>query len=173
MEDVDRLLARVQERDAGAFEEVYNRYHKLVYGIAYRILADGAGAEDLTQTVFLKLWSSPDAYRTGNFGAWISRVARNRALDALRSRSQRSEDELPGDMPIDRALDDTVFAHLDAERVRSALGNIPSEQRTAIELGFFGGITHEQIAERTKAPLGTVKTRIRMGLRKLRVLLED
>ncbi len=165
-------MARVRERDAGAFEALYDAYHRLVYGIAARILHDAMAAEDVTQAVFLKLWSAPEAFQGGNFGAWLSRVSRNRALDVLRSRAQRGEDEIPLDVPLDTVLDDVVLARLDGARVREALAALPVEQREPIELGFFGGITHEEIARRTATPLGTIKTRIRAGLRKLRVSLE-
>lgn len=172
VEDAVRLMARVRNRDAAAFEQLYDGYHRLVYGIALRILGDVAAAEDVTQAVFLKLWSSPALFAKGNFGAWIARVARNRALDVVRSRTVRSESELPDAMPLDDALEDTAFAHIDAEQVRSALSQLPEEQRNPIELGFFGGITHEDIARQTGIPLGTVKTRIRTGLRKLRMHLD-
>jgi RNA polymerase sigma-70 factor (ECF subfamily) len=129
-------------------------------------------AEDLTQTVFMKVWSSPEAFRDGNFGAWIARVARNRSLDVLRSRSLRDEREIPADLAEPGTLDDAVFARLDSQRVRSALAALPDEQRAPIELGFFGGITHDEIAKRTGIPLGTIKTRIRTGLRRLRTELD-
>jgi RNA polymerase sigma-70 factor (ECF subfamily) len=165
-------MARVRERDVAAFEALYDGYHRLVYGIAFRMLGERAGAEDLTQSVFLKVWGAPDAFVTGNFGAWISRVTRNRALDVLRSRSLRPEGEIPVDTPAEGTLDELVFARIDGTRVRSALASLPEEQRSLIELGFFGGITHEEMARRTATPLGTVKTRIRSGLRKLRAILE-
>jgi RNA polymerase sigma-70 factor (ECF subfamily) len=165
-------MERVRDRDVAAFESIYDAYHRLVHGIALKMLGDPMAAEDLTQAVFLKLWSAPDAFESGNFGAWISRVTRNRALDVLRSRALRVETEIPADIPMDGSLDDSVFATLDAERVRGALASLPDEQRHPIELGFFGGITHEEIARRTSTPLGTVKTRIRAGLRKLRLQLE-
>jgi RNA polymerase sigma-70 factor (ECF subfamily) len=165
-------MERVCERDVAAFEAIYDSYHRLVHGIALKMLQDTMAAEDLTQTVFLKLWSTPGAFAGGNFGAWISRVARNRALDILRSRALRAEGELPLDVPLLETLDETVFATLDGEHVRSALANLPDDQRRPIELGFFGGVTHEEIARRTSTPLGTVKTRIRAGLRKLRSSLE-
>ncbi len=165
-------MARVRERDAGAFEALYNAHHRLVYGIAARILGDSMAAEDVTQAVFLKLWSAPDAFRGGNFGAWLARVSRNRALDALRSRAARVEGEIPLDVPLDTILDELVFSRLDGARVREALAALPAEQREPIELGFFGGITHEEISRRTATPLGTIKTRIRAGLRKLRSSLE-
>jgi RNA polymerase sigma-70 factor (ECF subfamily) len=166
-------MARVRNRDVAAFEVIYSSYHRLVYGIALKMLLDAMAAEDLTQVVFLKVWSSPDSFSSGNFGAWIARVARNRALDVLRSRASHGEGgELPVDLPVEVVLDDTVFARLDAANVRRALDTLPAEQRAPIELGFFGGVTHEEIARRTSTPLGTVKTRIRAGLRKLRSALE-
>jgi RNA polymerase sigma-70 factor (ECF subfamily) len=165
-------MARVRDRDVAAFESIYDSYHRLVYGIALKMLQDAMAAEDLTQAVFFKVWSAPDAFAGGNFGAWIARVARNRALDRLRTRALRAEGEMPLDVPLDESLHDTVFATIDGERVRTALASLPDEQRQPIELGFFGGITHEEIARRTATPLGTVKTRIRAGLRKLRSALE-
>lgn len=165
-------MARVRQRDAAAFEALYDAYHRLVYGISLRILGDVSAAEDVTQAVFLKLWSSPGLFVRGNFGAWIARVARNRSLDVVRSRAVRPESEIPEAMPVDDALEDTAFANLDAEHVRSALAALPDDQRKPIELGFFGGITHEEIAQQTGVPLGTIKTRIRTGLRKLRAQLD-
>ena len=172
MVDTDRLMARVRERDVTAFEAVYDASHRLVYGIAFKMLGDQAAAEDLAQAVFLKVWASPDAFAGGNFGAWIARVTRNRALDVLRSRAARPETEIPADIAVEGALDETVFARLDRERVRSALAGLPAEQRAPIELGFFGGLTHDEIARQSALPLGTVKTRIRAGLKRLRVALE-
>jgi RNA polymerase sigma-70 factor (ECF subfamily) len=165
-------MERVRDRDVAAFESIYDAYHRLVHGIALKMLQDVMAAEDLTQAVFLKIWSQPDAFAGGNFGAWVARVTRNRALDVLRSRAVRAEGDMPDDIPLDDLLDETVFARLDGERVRGALAGLPEEQRTPIELGFFVGITHEEIARRTATPLGTVKTRIRAGLRKLRTALE-
>ena len=172
MEDAGRLMERVRARDAGAFEVLYDRYHRLVYGLAMRVLSDPAAAEDVTQAVFLKLWSEPRLFRGGHFGAWIARVARNRAFDVARSRTVRAEGRFPDSMPIDDKLEETALAHIDGERVRDAPAQLPPEQREPIELGFFGGITQEQIALQTGLPLGTVKTRIRTGLRRLRSALE-
>ncbi len=165
-------MERVRERDVAAFEAIYDRHHRLVHGIAIKMLREPMAAEDLSQAVFLKLWSAPEAFAGGNFGAWLARVTRNRALDVLRSRAARPDDEFPEDIALDLVLDDAVFAKIDAENVRTALRTLPSEQRDPIELGFFGGVTHEEIARRTATPLGTVKTRIRAGLRKLRTQLE-
>ena len=171
--DAGQLMGRVRARDEGAFETLYDAYHRLVYGVAMRMLGDISSAQDVTQAVFLKVWSSPDLFVGGNFAGWIVRVARNRCLDMLRSRSSHQESELPESLPETEAIEDIAFARLDAALVRQALTTLPPEQREPIELGFFGGITHEEIARRTGTPLGTVKTRIRIGLRKLRVALED
>ncbi|HZO95629.1 MAG TPA: sigma-70 family RNA polymerase sigma factor [Candidatus Baltobacteraceae bacterium] len=168
-----RLMERIQARDTAAFEALYDDYHRLVFGIGLRMLGDAALAEDVTQGVFLKIWTSPGAFRGGSFAAWVSRVTRNRALDLLRSRAARPEAEIPADLPLDASLDDDVFARIDAERVRDALAALPPEQRSLIELGFFGGVTHQELAARTDTPLGTVKTRIRSGLRRLRDALGE
>lgn len=165
-------MARVRARDAAAFETLYDEYHRLVYGVAYRMLNDATASEDVTQSVFLKIWSTPDIFSAGNFPAWIARVARNRALDVLRSRSAHAEGELPEGLPDVDRLEEQVFASIDAAKVRVALAHLPREQRDPIELGFFSGITHEEIAKRSGIPLGTVKTRIRTGLRRLRSALD-
>lgn len=172
VEDPSLLMARVRVRDAVAFEQLYDGYHRLVFGIALRLLGDVAGAEDVTQSVFLKLWGQPDIFQSGNFGAWIARVSRNRSLDMLRTKAARPEGDLPEALPVDDALEDTVFANVNGDLVRSALAKLPEEQRSLIEMGFFGGVTHEEMARQTRTPLGTVKTRIRAGLRRLRGVLE-
>jgi RNA polymerase sigma-70 factor (ECF subfamily) len=171
--DAGELMARLRMRDADAFEAIYDGYHRLVYGIALRILGETGAAEDVTQAVFLKIWSSPELFRGGNFSAWIVRVARNRSLDALRSRTTRAESALPDSVPEIDAIEDVAFAHIDAAKVRTALASLPDDQRNPIEMGFFGGITHEEIARRTGVPLGTIKTRIRTGLRRLRSALDE
>ena len=165
-------MERVRARDAGAFEALYDRYHRLVYGVALRVLGEQTGAEDVTQAIFMKLWTDPSSFTAGNFNAWIVRVARNRSLDALRARTARSHDELPDVLPAEDALEDTALAQIEASAVRAALAQLPEEQRSLIELGFFGGVTHHEIARTTGIPLGTVKTRIRSGLRRLRSALD-
>ncbi len=166
-------MERVRARDADAFEVLYDQYHRLVYGVAFRVLSDATAAEDVTQAVFLRIWSDPALFRDGNFGAWVARIARNRAYDILRSRALHPQSELPETLPIEDAIEETVLANINGERVRLALEQLPPEQREPIELGFFGGITHDQIARTTGQPLGTVKTRIRTGLRRLRAALQE
>jgi RNA polymerase sigma-70 factor (ECF subfamily) len=166
VEDASRLMERVGEGDVAAFEALYDAYHRLVYGIALKVLATEAAAEDVTQAVFVKVWTSAPSFRSGNFVGWIARVARNRAIDALRSGSRNTE--LAHDIPADVAMDDAIVVRVDAARARTMIQALPHEQRTAIELAFFGGLTHRQIAAQTTLPLGTVKTRIRAGLRAVR-----
>ncbi len=165
-------MARVRARDADAFETLYDEHHRLVYGMAARMLGDAPAAEDVTQAVFLKIWTAPELFRGGNFAAWLVRMTRNRALDVLRARSAHGEAELPETLPEETAIEDTAFANIDAGIVRNALAALPAEQREPIELGFFGALTHEEIARQSGIPLGTIKTRIRMGLKKLRSALE-
>lgn len=165
-------MARVRSKDPAAFEALYDSYHRLVYGVAMRMLDDVPAAEDVTQAVFLKVWTSPQLFETGNFAGWLVRMTRNRALDLLRSKAYRHE-ELPQTQAADETLEETAFAHIDADKVRVALAQLPQEQRELIELGFFKGMTHEELARRTGAPLGTVKTRIRAGLRRLRAVLRE
>jgi RNA polymerase sigma-70 factor, ECF subfamily len=172
VEDAARLMERVRARDPDAFEVLYDAYHRLVYGVALRMLSDPSAAEDVTQAVFLKIWTSPNLFRDGNFAAWISRVTRNRAFDLIRSKSARPESEFPEMLPAEDAIEETAFANMNAESVRDAMARLPDEQRQLIVLGFFGGVTHEELARRMGLPLGTVKTRIRSGLRKLRMALE-
>ncbi|HEX8806033.1 MAG TPA: sigma-70 family RNA polymerase sigma factor [Candidatus Aquilonibacter sp.] len=158
--------------DADTFERLYDSYSRLVYGVALRVLTDPASAEDVTQAVFMKLWSAPESFRGGNLPAWLVRVTRNRALDVLRSRAAHPQVEISADMPEDDALEDTAFKNMNCQIVRDAMAQLPDEQRTLIQLGFFGGLTHQELARRTGVPLGTVKTRIRAGLRKLRAMLD-
>lgn len=136
------------------------------------MLGNAATAEDVTQSVFMKVWSSPDLYRGGSFSSWIVRVTRNRCLDVIRQNSRNIDTELPEDMPELESLEEQLAIRIDADRARQAMTSLPIDQRTPIELGFFDGLTHEQIAERLGVPLGTVKTRIRAGLQKLRASLD-
>lgn len=161
-------MAAVRRREPAAFETLFNQYNRLVFGIAIKMLGDQVAAEDAVQAVFLKIWHAPELFRGGNFVAWLVRVTRNRCLDQLRSSRTHSALEIAGDMADDASLEDCALERIDAEQVRDALRNLPGEQRDPIRLGFFGGLTHEEISQRTGVPLGTVKTRIRAGLHKLR-----
>ncbi|PYV93241.1 MAG: RNA polymerase subunit sigma-24 [Acidobacteria bacterium] len=149
--------------------QLYDRYSSIVYSVALRVLGDTGAAEDVLQEVFIQLWRNPGLFDSsrGNLAAWLSVIARNRAIDALRKRRPESEiddivisvePDLAGDAERARAM----------EKVRGTMGVMPSAQRSALEMAYFEGLTHTEIAAKTGEPLGTVKTRIRAGLLQLR-----
>jgi RNA polymerase sigma-70 factor (ECF subfamily) len=170
--DGAEIMALVAQRDIAAFEQLYDAYWRLVFGIGLRILGDVCSAEDLTESVFLTLWRSPDSFKAGNLGGWICRVARNRALDVLRYRSTHAERAISSDIGLDIPIDELVAMRMDAERLRKAMSLLPQTQRELLELGFFDGLTHEEIARNAAIPLGTAKSRIRAGIRRLRAALD-
>ncbi len=164
----DVLVDRVTLGDHEAFAALYDRHSALVYGIARRIVGEGAQAEDVTQSVFLQVWTRPQSYRGGNFSAWIARVARNACLDIVRSSAVRMrEPEFPDDVVAETRTEEEAFASLRAEAVVAALQELPGDQRDAIEKAYFEGLSYREVAEQMGAPLGTVKSRIRVGLRRL------
>jgi len=175
------LVAQIVERDSAALDEVYRRYSRSVYSLAYRVLGDSTAAEDVVQEVFLKLWRQPQSYNPerGSLGPWLLSVTHNRAIDVLRRRRVREEYQLPEtlefeDIVVDQGADpsDLASLHEAADAIRRALAQIPEAQRQAIEMAFFQGKTHAEISEELGEPLGTAKTRIRLGMRKLRTFLE-
>jgi RNA polymerase sigma-70 factor (ECF subfamily) len=163
------LLARICTGDENAMADLYDRYSGIVYGVALRVLGSTAAAEDVLQEVFLQLWRNPDAFdaNRGKLAAWLSVITRNRAIDHLR---KRQPEEDIADLPISTGvnLEDEAANRLAVEKVRGFLGQIPQDQRRLLEMAFFEGMTHSEIAGRTGEPLGTVKTRIRAGLLALR-----
>jgi RNA polymerase sigma-70 factor (ECF subfamily) len=155
--------------DQSALAELYDRYSSIVYAVALRVLGDTGAAEDVLQEVFLQLWRNPGAFDAarGNLGAWLAVIARNRAIDSLRKRRPETDIEdvvvsvspdLAGEADRSRA----------AEKVRGVLGAMPGPQRSALEMAYFEGMSHSEIADKTGEPLGTIKTRIRTGLTTLR-----
>ena len=179
----DELVAQLARQDVKAFEALYDRYGNIVYSVSLRILGDVQAAEDVVQEVFLRVWRKPNHYDTsrGRFLTWLMSVARNRAIDEHRSRGRRlrfevGSEPLDGDGPRGDDSDDPALAALLADEcatVREALGGLPPEQRRAIELAYYGGLTQQEIAQGLGEPLGTVKTRIRLGMQKMRVALAE
>lgn len=174
-------MARLAMRDIKAFEALYDRYGTLVYSTALRVVGDAQLAEDIAQEVFLRIWRRPDHYvpQRGRFITWLLSVARNGAVDQIRTRGRRRRHETAGEesareLPADEGRDPALMAQLADERqkVRQALTNLPPEQRQVIEMAYYGGYTQQEIAEMLSQPLGTVKTRIRLGMQKLRAALE-
>jgi RNA polymerase sigma-70 factor, ECF subfamily len=175
------LVAHIADRDSAALDEVYRRYSRSVYSLAYRVLNDSTAAEDVVQEVFLKLWRQPESYNPerGSLGPWLLSVTHNRGIDVLRRRRVRDEYQLPEtlefeDIVVDQGADPSDLASLreSGDAIRRALAQIPFAQRQAIEMAFFQGKTHAEISAELGEPLGTAKTRIRLGMRKLRALLE-
>ncbi len=174
------LLTRIGEGDEAALDDLYGQTSGPVFALTQRILRDPSAAEDVTLEVYLQVWRQAVTFdaRRGTASAWLFMLARSRAIDRLRSRAQRARDrQRPLDevAPLrDAAPDPEEAAELAARRalVLSALAALSREQREAIELAYFSGLSQTEIAERSGAPLGTVKTRIRLGMLKLRELME-
>lgn len=168
------LMGRVAARDQQAFARLFDRHSAVVLGVLTRLLGDRALAEEILQEAFLQAWQQADRYQPAlaTPRGWLLMMARSRALDRLRSRSarQRREDEVMREVPVAAEAEGTAAIEADERRrhVTMALGGLPPEQRECIELAFFGGLTHTQIADRLQAPLGTVKSRILLGMNKLR-----
>jgi len=179
-DDADRaVLGRIATGDLDALEELYDRYKTMAYSIAYRITNDATLAEDVVQEAFLGAWRNASRYLEGrgSVKTWLLSIVHHRAIDAVRRR--RPTTELPDreDVPPPQLrLPDVwgeVSADLDAEAVRRALGALSDVQREAIELAYYGGLTQQEVAERTSTPLGTVKSRMRLGLLAMRRALEE
>jgi RNA polymerase sigma-70 factor (ECF subfamily) len=178
----DQLVMRVAEGDSAALEQLYDRYVRQCFGLALRILGDARIAEEVVQEVFLKLWTQPGKYSSqkGQFVSWLLSLVHHRSIDELRRRSRTEvtlEDPQMGSM-LDTRADpdpgpgDQVWIVEQQRNVREALTGIPEEQRRVLELAYYGGLSQSEIAAKLNQPLGTVKTRMRSGLRHLRDLLE-
>ena len=162
-----------------ALRSLYKNYGGLVFGIALRIVGDAATAEEVTQDVFLRAWRNAASYsgEKGSVATWLGRIARNRALDALRSAKSRgalARDDW-SELEDDRALapEDAMDIESRAAEVRAAVSKLPEAQRVALSLAFFRGMSHSQIAAELGLPLGTVKSRIRDAMRALREKLGE
>jgi RNA polymerase sigma-70 factor (ECF subfamily) len=166
------LVARIRSGDAKAMAQLYDRYSGIVYSIAMRVLADAAAAEDVLQEVFLHLWRMPGAFddTRGSLPAWLVVLARSRAIDAHRKRRPQVDiDDVV--VAVDADLADSADREKFAGRIRSVLAQMPETQRRALEMAYFAGMTHSEIALKTGEPLGTIKTRIRSGVLCLREAL--
>lgn len=163
------LVSAIRAGDQNAMAALYDRYSAVVYSIALRVLGDTGAAEDILQDVFMQLWRNPSAFDAsrGNLGAWLAVITRNRSIDALRKRRPEQDfEEVVLSVEPDFASD--ADRSRIGEKVRSLLAAMPDGQRKALELAYFEGLSHTEIATKTGEPLGTIKTRIRAGLLTLR-----
>ena len=175
------LMTLVDDKDAAAFEVFYDRHGGAAYSLAHRIVGEAGMAEDVTQEAFLSMWRSTARYdpARGSVRAWALGVVRNRAIDALR-RSARPAPKLDSDdeallesQPAGERTDAEAIRRETARRLRQVLGLLPRDQSQVIELAYFGGFSHSEIAELLGAPIGTVKGRMRLGLEKIRATLAE
>lgn len=168
-----QLMRQIRERQPSALSRVYDLYSTMVFSVAMRVLHNPAAAEDVMQEVFLKLWQQPDSFaeNRGSLCGWLTVVARNRAIDRIRG-TKRFENVDDLQLPNNVDLGSEAEREMMLEKVRGILETMPSDQRQAVEMAFFDGHTHTEIAEKTGQPLGTVKTRIRSALISIRKALE-
>jgi RNA polymerase sigma-70 factor (ECF subfamily) len=167
------LISLVEESDAQAFAVLYDRHSRTSYSLAYRMMGEKQAAEDLVQDALLKVWRGAGSYRMerGSVRTWILSIVHNRGIDQLRSLAsrRRMQDKVEASAPTSQASEAFAESWRNAQReeVREALGTLPPEQLKILELAYFSGYTQVEIAELLDLPLGTVKGRMRLGLKKL------
>jgi RNA polymerase sigma-70 factor, ECF subfamily len=176
----EELMQLVHDGDAGAFEVIFDRHAGQAFSLAYRMCGRRALAEEIVQEAFLSLWRSTTHYdrARGSVRSWVLRVVHNRAVDTFRrelstARHDVSDDWISDVLPARERTEDEVERRSDARLVRSALAGLPPDQRQVVELAYFGGFSHAQIAETLGLPAGTVKGRMRLALSKLRIALGE
>ena len=168
------LIALVRESDARAFAVLYDRHGRSAYSLAYRMMGEKQAAEDLVQDALLKVWRGARSYRTerGSVRTWILSIVHNRGIDQLRSLAsrRRTQDKVEASAPTSQPSEAfaETWRNTQREQVREALSTLPPEQVKILELAYFSGFTHVEIAELLSLPLGTVKGRMRLGLKKIR-----
>lgn len=165
------LIERIARREESALAELYDRYSGMLTSVLRRIVRDDQAAEEILQDVFFQLWRSPDRFdpSRGSLPGWLLVIARNRAISRLRRKNPAAGEELSeGAVALPFNLESAVSQQQVLSRVKGALGLLSSEQRAAVELAYFEGMTHSEIAARTGDPLGTVKTRLRAAMETLR-----
>jgi RNA polymerase sigma-70 factor (ECF subfamily) len=173
------LISLVEAADAEAFATLYDRHSRAAFSLAYRMMGERQASEDLAQDAFLKVWRSASSYRAerGSVRTWILSIVHNRGIDQIRSQAsrRRTQEEIEASAP--RSQPSEAFAETwrnsQREQVREALGTLPPEQLKILELAYFSGYTHMEISNLLDLPLGTVKGRMRLGLKKIRDYFES
>lgn len=170
----------VHDGDMGAFEVIFDRHADFAYSLAHRMCGRRAMAEDAVQEAFLSLWRARNRFdpARGSVRAWVTSAVRNRAVDALRAERAKAGKDVQDDDAVERVAgaqrtEDEVQRREDRREIRAALDALPAEQRQVIELAYFGGLTHTEIAEKLSLPPGTVKGRMRLGLNRMRGSLAE
>jgi RNA polymerase sigma-70 factor, ECF subfamily len=172
----EELMPLVGDCDPEAFEVLYDRHGGAAYSLAYRVVGDRAAAEEVTQEAFISVWRSGARFDSarGSVRSWLLSIVRNRAIDFLRSRAGKApkltfdDDSVLEQRPAEERTEEEALKRETAAELRGALGKLPGEQSKVIELAYFGGFSHSEIAEILSLPMGTVKGRMRLGLEKIR-----
>ena len=172
------LLARVRDGDASALSDLYGRFGGPLYSLAYQVVHDATAAEDVVQEVFMAVWRDAGRFdpAKGSPAGWLFALTRHKAIDLLRRETTARSRSVDVDLTLEPASEDVeqeAWLGIRRDRTLESLGALSDLQREAVELAFFGGLTHVEVAERLGIPLGTAKTRIRSGLLRLRDLLGD
>jgi RNA polymerase sigma-70 factor (ECF subfamily) len=172
----EELMPLIGRKDPEAFEVFYDRHGGVAYSLAYRIVGERAAAEDVTQEAFISLWRSGARFDStrGSVRSWMLSIVRNRAIDQLRCKAGKApkltfdDDSILEQRPAEELTDAEAMRRETASEVRGAIGQLPGDQSKVIELAYFGGFSHSEIARMLGVPLGTVKGRMRLGLEKIR-----
>jgi RNA polymerase sigma-70 factor, ECF subfamily len=174
----DQLISALARQDLGALETLYDRYGKVAFSLAYRVVGERGAAEDVVQEAFLSVWRQASSYKRerGSPKTWLMAIVHHRSIDKLRAHASGGAtvplDEVPEDHGEAPGVWQQVWADMRGETVRQALERLPVEQKKSIELAYFSGYSQSQIAQLMGVPLGTVKGRMRIGLQKLKAMLE-
>ena len=179
--DDDSLMRLINRRQETALSELYDRYSRLVYSIALNALGDPGEAEEIVQDVFFRVWERAETYQSeqGKVVAWLARIARNRSIDQIRRQKVRIDassvawEDLIVEPADEQDTEWEVELRQQQQRLRLAVAQLPPEQKEVLSLAYFQGLSHQEIADRLGQPLGTVKTRLRLAMQKLRDLLTE
>ncbi len=180
--DDERLISLIAQLQTEALDQLYDRYNRPIFSLALMIVGDRATAEEITLDVFMRVWQKAGSYRAdqARVSTWLTHIARHHAIDVLRRRAVRPDqyalslDEITPGVPFPAQDPGELAEHsLRRERILAAIARLPADQKQALTLAYFGGYTQTQIAEALKQPLGTVKTRIKLAMQKLRDFLRD